>query len=195
MGEAAAKLYYTAEEYLMFEELAKNKSEFYNGKIFAMSGTSGNHSIICFNLNRHIGEAIDNRNCTGFDSNMKLNIAQANSFVYPDLMVVCGDIDFFKNRTDIITNPILIIEVLSPSTQAFDRSKKFEYYRSVTSMREYVLVSQEEPMIEIFFRQNEKIWLYSAVKGLEARVVLQTIEHELALKDIYRKVDWNQPAL
>jgi len=195
MGEAAAKLYYTAEEYLMFEEHAKNKSEFYNGEIFAMSGTSGNHSIICFNLNRNIGEAIDNKNCTGFDSNMKLNIAQANSFVYPDLMVVCGDIDFLKNRTDIITNPILIIEVLSPSTQAFDRSKKFEYYRSVTSMREYVLVSQEDAMVEVFFRQNEKIWLYSAVKGLEARVVLQTIEHEHALKDIYRKVDWNQPAL
>jgi Uma2 family endonuclease len=126
---------------------------------------------------------------------MKLNIAQANSFVYPDMMVVCGDIDFLKNRTDIITNPILIIEVLSPSTQAFDRSKKFEYYRSVASMREYVLVSQEEPMIEVFFRQTEKIWLYSAVKGIEERVVLQTIEHELALKDVYRKVDWNQPAL
>ncbi len=190
MGEAARKMEYGREEYLAIEEQADYKSEFYNGEIFAMSGGSHNHSVICVNLTRRIAEAIDDKNCTGFESNMKLNIPQADSFVYPDIMVVCGKVGFFGDRTDIITNPILIAEVLSPGTQVFDRGKKFEYYRSVPSVKEYLLVSQEKPMVEAFFRQDAKTWLYSVAEGLEETVCLRSIEYELALRDIYRKVLW-----
>jgi Uma2 family endonuclease len=194
MSEALAqkKTRYTKEEYLALEEQAEYKSEYYNGEIFAMAGGSHNHSVICVNLNWRLGEALINKDCIVLDSNMKLDIAKTNLFVYPDAMVVCGEIEFFENRTDIIKNPVLIIEILSPSTQAFDRSQKFAYYRSVPSVQEYVLVSQTEPRVEVFYKQDEKTWIYTVAEGLEEAIVFQTIQQEFALKDIYQKVDWKQ---
>ncbi|MCP4111249.1 MAG: Uma2 family endonuclease [Desulfobacteraceae bacterium] len=193
MGESLEKkMYYTREEYLSIEEQTEYKSEYYDGEIFAMSGGSSKHSIICVNLNWGIREALADKDCIGFDSNMKLDIASANAFVYPDAMVVCGDIEFHENRTDIIKNPVLIIEVLSPSTQAFDRGGKFNYYRTVSSLKEYVLVSQGEPMVEVYYKQDEKNWSYTVTKGLEDTVVLHSINYELALKDIYHKIGWNK---
>jgi Uma2 family endonuclease len=186
------KTYYTREHYLALEEQAEYKSEYYNGEIFAMAGGSFNHSVICFNLNRRIGEALDNTDCIGFESNMKLDIPKANLFVYPDVMVACGEIEFFENRTDIIKNPVLVIEVLSPSTQAFDQGQKFSYYRAVPSLQEYVLISQLEPKVEVYYKQNEKTWIYTVAQGLEDTIVFQTLQQEFALKDIYQKVDWKQ---
>ncbi len=168
------------------------KSEFYDGEIIAMAGGSRNHSVICLNLNWGIRNAVADKDCVGFDSNMKLDIAEHNLFVYPDVMVVCGEIEFSEGRTDIIRNPVLIIEVLSPGTEGFDRGDKFAYYRSLPSLREYVLVSQNESMIEIYHKQDENKWLYSISKSLETSVFLQTIQHELSLKDIYHKADWER---
>jgi len=184
------KAYYTREEYLALEEKAEYKSEYYNGEIFAMTGGSRNHSVICVNLTRRVAELLDNKDCLAFDSNMKLDIPKANNFVYPDLMVICGDIEFVEDRTDIVANPVLVIEVLSPTTESFDRGKKFEYYRSLPSLQEYMLVSQTEPLVEAFYKQNEKIWQYTVVKGLEERISFQTLQSEIALKDIYQKVVW-----
>jgi len=196
MGEPAEqRLYYTREEYLAIEDQMDFRSEFYDGEIIAMSGGSRNHSVICFNTIRRIGEGIDEKNCVGFDSNMKLDIAEQNLFVYPDVMVVCGDIEFSENRTDIIRNPVLIIEVPSPSTEGFDRGDKFAYYRSLPSFREYVLISQNEPRVEVFYKQDANKWLYSVFRGLEKAVVLQTIQHKLSLKEIYQKVDWGGPGI
>ena len=189
---AAQKTYYTREEYLMLEDQAEYKSEYYNGEIFAMAVGSRNHSVICFNLNRRTGEAIDNKDCVGFDSNMKLDIPKANLFIYPDVMVVCGEIEFSENRNDILQNPVLVIEVLSPKTESFDRGKKFGYYRTIPSIREYVLVSQAEPVVEVFYKQDEKTWQYTAVKGFDETVEFQTLQCELALKDIYQKVVWEE---
>lgn len=103
-------------------------------------------------------------------------------------MVVCEAVEFFEDRNDIISNPMLIIEVLSPTTQAFDRGKKFKYYRSIPSLKEYVLISQEEPLVESYFRQDGKTWLYTVVRGLDDKVVLLSMAHEIELKEIYRKV-------
>lgn len=186
------KTYYTREEYLVLEEKAEYKSEYHNGEVFAMAGGSRNHSVICFNLIRRVGEVLDNQDCVGFDSNMKLDIPQANTFVYPDLMVICGDIQFVEHRTDIVANPVLVMEVLSPNTESSDRGKKFGYYRTLSSLREYVLVSQTEPLIEVFYRQNEKTWQYTVVSGLTENVLLQTLQAEIALKDVYQKVVWEE---
>ena len=109
------------------------------------------------------------------------------------MMVVCGKIEIYENQNDIIQNPMLIVEVLSPSTESFDRGRKFEYYRTVASLTEYVLVSQKEPIVEIYFKQNEKNWLYSVAKGIEENIVLQSLSSGIALKEIYQKVenaDW-----
>jgi Uma2 family endonuclease len=193
MGEPLAQQrYYTREEYLVLEDQAEYKSEYYNGEIFAMAGGSRNHSVICFNLNWGIREAIANKDCVGFDSNMKLDIPRVNLFVYPDLMVVCGEIEFLENRNDVLKNPVFVIEVLSPNTESFDRGKKFSYYRTVPSIREYVLVSQAEPLVEVFYKQDEKTWRYTVIKGLENTVTFQTLQCELALKDIYQKVEWQE---
>lgn len=123
---------------------------------------------------------------------MKLDIAESHLFLYPDCMVVCGDIHFSENRTDTIRNPLLLIEVLSPTTQAFDRGEKFMHYRTVPSLQEYVLISQDRPMVEVYSRKEKGVWLYSAISGLERTVAFQTIQHEFALNDIYRKADWKQ---
>ncbi len=193
MGEALAKkLFYSKEEYLKMEAAADYKSEYYNGEIFAMSGGSLNHSKICFNLNRRVGEAIDNKDCHGFESNMKLAIAKVNSYVYPDLMVVCGDVELAENTSDVITNPVLIIEVLSPSTESFDRGLKFEYYRTIPSLKEYVIISQDKPKTESFFKQTDTIWQYTVTEGLNKTLVFQSLDYEIALQEIYHKIriDW-----
>ncbi|MGE0084413.1 MAG: Uma2 family endonuclease [Desulfococcaceae bacterium] len=184
----AEKTVFTKEEYLEMEAQALEKSEYYSGEIFAMAGGSRNHSIICFNLSRRIGELLDNKNCTGFDSNMKVDIKEPDAYVYPDLSVVCGDIEFPENRTDIICNPVLVIEVLSPGTESFDRGKKFCYYRSIPSLREYVLISQSEPLIERYFMENKGRWIYAVSNGLEDVLALQSLDANIFLKDIYQKV-------
>ncbi len=185
------KEYYTKEEYLEMEELAEFKSEYYQGEIFAMAGGSPKHSAICFNLTGELKGAIRNKDCTGFDSSMKLELADA--YVYPDVMIVCGEIRLAENTSDVITNPVLIAEVLSPGTESFDRGKKFEYYQRVMSLKEYVLISQDKPMVESYFRQDENTWLYTAVKGINKTAVFKSLECEIALKDIYHKVPLPEP--
>jgi Uma2 family endonuclease len=190
MGHALLKKqFYSSEEYLEMEESAEYKSEYYDGEIFAMSGGTYRHSAICINLYRNIGNWLESGKCRLFDSNLKLAIPKINAFVYPDLMVVCGKIEFAENRKDIISNPVLIAEVLSASTESFDRGKKFEFYRRLPSFKEYVLVSQDEPVVEVYFMQDEKKWSYSVAKGLEQRIILQSIEYEIKLKDIYQKTE------
>ncbi|OQX27412.1 MAG: hypothetical protein BWK80_05345 [Desulfobacteraceae bacterium IS3] len=190
MGEPLAKkLYYSKEEYLEIEAAADYKSEYYQGELFAMSGGSPKHSIISFNLIREIGQGLRNKNCIGFESNMKLEIAEADAYVYPDLMVVCGDVKLAENTTDVITNPVLIIEVLSPGTEAFDRGKKFEYYRSVESLKEYVLVSQDKPRVEAYFRKDRNNWQYTVIEGIEKSIVFKSLDYEVKLEEIYYKTE------
>lgn len=190
MGRALLKeQVYTKEEYLKFEESDEYKSEFHNGEIFDMAGGSYKHSAIISNLHRRIGNLLDGKDCILFDSNLKLAIPKHNAFVYPDMMVVCGKIEFYEHQNDIILNPVLIVEVLSPSTESFDRGRKFEYYRTLASLAEYVLVSQKEYIVETYFKQNEKSWLYSVAKGLEESIVLQSLPSGIVLKEIYQKVE------
>jgi Uma2 family endonuclease len=181
------KQLYTRKEYLLMEASADIKSEYYQGEIFAMTGGTPNHSTICFNLTRRVGEAIDNTNCRGFESNMKLFILEADAYVYPNAMVVCGDVKLAEDTTDAITNPVLIIEVLSPGTESFDRGRKFDYYRTIPSFKEYVLVSQDKPKVELYFRQSETVWQYRVIEGLDKAFLLQSLDYELKLADIYAK--------
>lgn len=180
----------TRDAYLALERRAQVRSEYYAGEIFAMTGGSPRHSMICFNLNGEMREAIREKECFGFESNMKLEIAEATAFVYPDLMVVCGEVDLPEGTSDAITNPVLVIEVLSASTESFDRGKKFEYYRMVPSLREYLLVSQEEPKIESYAKEAENRWIYTTTKGLDQALEIQSLGFLLALREVYRKVNF-----
>ena len=187
---SAKKRVYTPEEYLAREDKASFKSEYIDGQIFSMAGGSVRHSIICMNLNWAIREMTTNKDCVGLESNLKVEIQRGKQYFYPDAMVVCGGVEFAKNRTDTIANPMLIVEVLSPATEAFDRNKKFAAYRTLPSLREYVLIYQDEPQIEAFFKENEKTWRYTVARGLDDTIRLFSLECDLALRDIYQKVVW-----
>ncbi len=189
---AVQEHYYSKEDYLDLEEQAEYKSEYYDGEIFAMAGGSGKHSRICFNVIRGVGNAIGDKDCVGFESNLKLDIPKYNLVVYPDAMVGCGRIEFLDEKQTVLKNPVLVIEVLSPSTENFDRAKKFVYYQSVPSIREYVLISQSEPKIEVYYKQDEKNWLYTISQGLEDTILLRTLDRDLALRDIYQKIAWEE---
>lgn len=183
------KTHYTRQEYLEIEDQAQIRSQYHQGEIFAMAGGSRNHSVICVNVIRRLSEAVDDKDCLVFDGNMKLDIPKADAILYPDSMAVCGDIEFPENRTDIVQNPVLIVEVLSPGTESFDRGKKFEMYRTIPSFQEYLLISQTSPMVEQFCKQAKKNrWLYAAINGLDNRLAIESLQCELTLDHVYQKV-------
>jgi len=187
MTQAARKLY-TPREYLALEEVATYKSEYYQGEIFQMAGGSYNHNVISSNINALLNNALDNKPCVVFSSVMRLNVRKNGLFTYPDAMVVCGTPQFFEERSDTITNPVLIVEVLSPSTETYDRKGKFTLYKAVSTIQDYVLVDQDEALVEYYHRLEPRKWLLETYEGLESVVSLNSIEVELPLQKIYRKV-------
>ena len=182
-----AEKIYTPEEYLALEEKAEGRSEYYDGIIWGMSGGSLNHSTIAANVTTAIHNDLKAKakKCRVMNSDLKVKIEKYNCFYYPDVMVICGEVEFADERTDIIKNPILIIEVLSPSTADFDRGTKFNRYRSLSSLKEYVLIAQDKPKVESWYREEKNLWRISNSIGLEAKVHLYSIGCEIALTDIY----------
>lgn len=181
---------YTPEEYFDFEESAEEKHEYENGEIFAMSGGTFLHGLIGGNVLTAFNNALLGKNCFTVGSDVKVDVKEYDSFVYPDAMVICGKVEFAEGRRDIVKNPVLIVEVLSDSTESYDRGRKFKKYQSLPSFREYVLVSQTEPIIETYFRQDDQHWLYTLTEGLEAAIQLQTIDSRIRLSDVYGRVEW-----
>lgn len=186
--EPQAKPYLSPEEYLAIERRSDIKSEYLDGEMFAMTGGSLRHNLIVANLIRELGLQLKKRPCQVFPSDLRVHIPATGLYTYPDVHVVCGDPRLADEHQDTLLNPTLIIEVLSPTTEAYDRGKKFEHYRSLESFVEYLLVSQSEPRVEQFLRQDGNRWLFSEAVGLEATLPLPSIQGELALGEIYDKV-------
>lgn len=180
---------YTPEEYLALEEAAESRSEYENGEIVAMAGGSFNHVQITSNVARFTGNKIA-ENCASLSSEMKIWVEAIGRFYYPDVLVLCGKPNFYRKRNDTIINPVLIVEVLSDSTEAKDRGEKFFAYQTLESLQEYVLISQNRAAVEQFTRQADGSWKYLATIGLENSVKLESIEIELALQEVYQKVDF-----
>lgn len=182
---------YTLNEYWALEDKSEEKSEFYNGTIWAMAGGSARHAAICSNTHYALQDALrrGDSKCRAYSSDLKVKIDKFNCVYYPDAMVICGDAAYEKNRTDTVKNPILIIEVLSPSTADFDRGTKFNRYRSLDSLQEYVLISQDKPKVEVWYREEKNLWRISNAIGLEAKVFLHSIDCEISLADIYYLID------
>ena len=186
--------YYSKEEYFALEENSIEKYEYHNGQVFAMSGVTLAHSQLCGNIVYELkGKLRNNKDCIILESNLKIDIAKHNQYLYPDASVFCGKPIFSEGRKDIIQNPILIVEVLSEPTETYDRTLKFDKYRSIDSFKEYVLISQTEMRVEVFFKQNESQWFYSVYTQEEEWVKLQLLDIQIALKDIYHKVDLESP--
>jgi Uma2 family endonuclease len=175
------------EEYLAIERQAEYKSEYLNGVMYAMAGGTERHNLIAANVIMSVGIQLRNRPCRVYPSDLKVRIPNSTRFFYPDVSVVCGETKFADDKTDVILNPVLIVEVLSDSTAAYDRGKKFLSYQQIESLREYLLIAQDEFLVEHFVRQDNDSWLYTKANALEETVALPSIECELALRDVYDK--------
>jgi Uma2 family endonuclease len=179
--------YLSPEEYLVIERQAEYKSEYVDGVLYAMAGGSERHNLIAANTIISIGVQLRNRPCRVYPSDLKVRVPNSKRFFYPDVSVVCGEISFADDEKDVILNPILIVEVLSESTAAYDRGKKFLSYQQIDALQEYLLISQDEVIVEHYVRQNNDTWLYRKAVGLEETILLPSIECEVTLKDIYDK--------
>jgi len=185
--------YITPEEYLERERKAEFKSEYYGGQIYAMAGASMEHVTICTNISGELRDALKNGRCRTFASDLRLSTDPDGLYTYPDVFVVCGKPLLTDSHMDTVTNPTLIIEVLSDSTEKHDRGAKFAHYRQIQSLREYVLVSQHAPTVEQYVRQDNGKWLYSSVSGLEASVEFPSVAVTLQLSEVYRNVEFPVP--
>ena len=184
---------YTPEEYLALERQAQCKSEYYAGEMFAMAGASRWHNLIVTNVIRELSIQLKGRPCTTYPSDMRLKVNPTGLYTYPDVTVVCGEARFEDNQQDTLLNPTLIVEVLSESTEAYDRGGKFAHYRKLTSLMEYVLITQTKPHIEHYVRQPDNQWLLSEGDSLPDTIHLPSIECHLALAEVYDKVDIVNP--
>lgn len=179
--------YISPEEYLSLERRAEFKSEYFDGVIYAMAGGSERHNLIAANVIIALGVQLRDRPCRVYPSDLKVRVPNSKRFFYPDVSVVCGKTQFADEERDVILNPILVVEVLSESTEAFDRGKEFSSYQQIESLREYLLVAQDEFVVEHYLRQEDG-WLYTKASG-EADLVLPALDCRVALSDIYNKVE------
>ena len=184
----------TPEQYLEIERSADFKSEYYDGRMYAMSGGSFRHGLIIGNLTREVSLALRKKPCSAIPNDLRVAVSPQGLFTYPDVVVVCGEPRFAGDQRDTLVNPTVVLEVLSPSTEGYDRGFKSEQYRSIESLQEYGLISQVKPHIEVFRRQPHGQWLLSDFGGLEAVCRLESIGCEIALCDIYEKVDFGGEA-
>jgi Uma2 family endonuclease len=183
-----SKAYLTAEDYLALERASETKSEYLDGEMVAMTGASFEHNLMVANLIGELRQQLKQRPCRVCPSDMRVHIPATGLYTYPDVLVVCGEPRFEDDHFDTLLNPTLIVEVLSPSSESYDRGKKFEHYRTIDSLAEYLLVSQNKFLVEQFVRQEAGAWLFTATAGRDGRVQLPSIGCTLALSEVYDKV-------
>jgi Uma2 family endonuclease len=180
----------TPEEYLAVERQNEYKSEYMDGEMVAMVGASRRHNIITFNVAGELHRQLEGRPCEGYANDMRVRIVSRReyAYTYPDVVVVCGEPQFEDGHLDTLLNPTVLIEVLSESTEKYDRGKKFSFYRTIESLAEYVLVAQDEFRVEEYVRQPDGRWLLSDYRSLDAVVELASIQCTLALREVYAKI-------
>lgn len=193
MGSVLAKeRIYTIEEYFALERESEERHEYHNGKIKRMSGGTLPHNQIQTNVVRVLGNWIQENNLDYFifGSDVKIQIETANRFLYPDAVLICEKPEYYKDRKDTIVNPVLIIEILSASTEKFDQEDKFVFYRSLPSFKEYVTIDQKKPFLQSYFKHEEAegLWKISSVYRLKDSIRLYSIDFDLPLKKVYYRV-------
>ena len=176
----------TPEQYLSLERSSEMRHEFLDGLVYAMAGESPDHSTICFNLASIIGPQIRDKHCRGFSPNMKVRTGLGDLYAYPDLMVVCGQPGFHDEHGDVLLNPAVVFEVLSPSTEKYDWGEKFRRYRTeIDSLHDYVLVAQDRMLIE-HHREADGTWSSTAITGRDGTLTLDSIDCQIPLHEVYR---------
>lgn len=181
---AVLKRRFTVEEYFAIEREAPFKSEFVDGEMFAMAGVSSAHNIIKENIIVELGSRLKGGPCRTLSSDQRLNVERTGLVTYPDVLIYCGKMTFAVEDQHTITNPIAIIEVLSPSTERYDRGTKFRNYQLIPTLMEYILVDQEEPVCDRYIRQTDGSWGLVSFVGLKSELVFTTVEARIPLSDI-----------
>jgi len=180
--------YLTPEEYLAMEEISEIRHEYYQGEIFAMAGATNDHNLITGDVYTRMNLALTEKGCFVYMTDMQLWV-QANSLMtYPDVMVVCGDPKFYEDRTDVIANPIVIVEVLSKSSKDYDRGDKFKLYQSIPTLQEYILIDQYTIYVEQYYLETPKKWAVREYNRLTDILQFAKIDFQISLQDIYRRV-------
>ncbi|HKG15038.1 MAG TPA: Uma2 family endonuclease [Pyrinomonadaceae bacterium] len=182
------KTYLTPEEYLAIERLNEHKSEYIDGEMVAMTGASRRHNLIAVNLSRDISQQLRGRPCESYASDMRVRVPSTRSYLYPDVVVVCGEPQFEDDYVDTLLNPTVLVEVLSESTERYDRGRKFGFYRTIESLAEYVLVAQDECRVEQYSKQPDGRWLLTDHRSPGDVVGLASVQCALRLSEIYEKV-------
>lgn len=184
----------TPEQYLELERASEVRHEYYRGELFAMAGGSGRHAVIILNVGAELRSELKKRPCHVMASDMRVRVAEDGLYTYPDVVVVCGDPEVTDKHGETLLNPTLLVEVLSPSTEAHDRGFKSAQYRTIKGLQEYVLVSQSEARVEVFRRQTDGTWVMTEAVGLDAICEFRSVECRIPLAEIYDKVSFEDPA-
>lgn len=188
MSTQPKRSFLTAEEYLAIERNAEFKHEYHQGEIFAMAGGSDPHNIIVSNIIRVLGNQLLERDCIVYPSDMRVKVSPIGKYTYPDVTVACGKRVFEDSEIDTLLNPIVIFEILSHTTEAYDRGRKFQQYQFIESLAEYIMIAQDLILAKQYVRQKDKTWMYAEYQNLDGMVNLESIGCELLLKDVYVKV-------
>jgi Uma2 family endonuclease len=188
--QSQPKSYLSPEAYLRLERQAATRSEYLDGEVFAMARSSEAHNLIATNLISSLGGQVKGKPCEVYSSNMRVKVSATGLYTYPDVVVVCGHPQFEDRQRDTLLNPTVIIEILSPSTESYDRGGKFDHYSSLASLTDYLLVGQQSPMIDHYARQPDGKWLLSRCQSLAETVHIASIGCDLALSDVYDQVEW-----
>lgn len=190
---ALPKQKYSLEEYFEIEQTSEEKYEYFDGNIWSMAGASPEHERVVSNGIFHLRTLLG-RSCSVFGSNLKVKVPHYTPYRYPDLTVYCGQGIYEKiGGMDVLTNPQMIIKVLSPSTEAFDRGEKFTYYKSIESFTEYLLISTNQPHVTQFIKQNENEWIQREAIGMDGKIFSPTFNIEILLSEIYLEVNFPEP--
>jgi Uma2 family endonuclease len=180
----------TPEEYLEIERKAESKSEYFQGEMFARAGAAEAHNLIVANAIAQLGWQLKSGPCRIYPSDMRVCVSKVGLYAYPDVGVVCGEREFLDGERDTLLNPNLIIEVLSPSTEAYDRGRKFESYRSIESLRDYLVLSSDRVHADLFTRESDGLWYLGEARQFSDTLDIRSIGCTLKLADLYDKVEW-----
>lgn len=185
---------YTLEEYFELERTSEAKYEYWDGEVYAMSGASPEHEIVLINVATHLRNQLRERRCLVYPSNLRVKVPAAPPYRYPDLTALCGQPEYeVIGGVQALTNPMLIVEILSPSTEAYDRGDKFTDYKSIPSFGEYLLIAQHRPHVTHYVRQPDNSWSYEEANELSVTLLLPTLDGVLPLNEVYQDVEFAPP--
>lgn len=179
----------TEEEYLIFEAQSEERHEYYQGEIYAMAGGSVEHAQVMMNASTGISYRLRGRKCQALGSDMRIQIESSGLYTYPDISIACDDLDRYKGRTDTITNPVVIIEVLSPDTASYDRGEKFGFYREIPTLQEYLLIAATKMQVEHYRRQPSGQWLLTIYNKPDDAVLIESIGERIPMAELYDRVE------